>query len=116
MSSLGVTGQKWIYLDSLSVGTLKGRLSLQRPRESPEDVYVGFKPGKMALDLMMRIEGAQFKLEPFALRHSMLTPPELQKAVRTGADTTRRHDPSSRPPSPVVTTTVDRRHDHHPSS
>ena len=38
--------------------------------------------GKMALDLMMRIEGAQFKLEPFALRHAMLTPPELQKAVR----------------------------------
>ena len=37
----------------------------------------------MALDLMMRIEGAQFKLEPFALRHAMLTPPELQKAVRS---------------------------------
>ena len=40
-------GQQWIYLEVLNVGTLRGRLSLQRPRESPEDVYVGFKPGKM---------------------------------------------------------------------
>ena len=101
----GAVGDRWVYFHVLSVQTMRVSVSVQRPRESPDDVVVGFKvcvmqehescsdfkhsycltchqPGRIALDLMMRIDGAKFKLDHLLLRHSFLTTSDLSSLVR----------------------------------
>lgn len=44
------------------VSSVKVRLSLQRAKDSFDNVYVGVKPGQMLLDLMMRMDSAHIKV------------------------------------------------------
>lgn len=46
----------------LKVSSVKVRLSLQRAKDSFDNVYVGVKPGQMLLDLMMRMDSAHIKV------------------------------------------------------
>lgn len=53
-------------------------LSLSRPREAEEDVYVGLKLSRMVLDMMHRVDEARLKLQPFALLHVVTTPQQVR--------------------------------------
>lgn len=44
------------------ISSVKVRLSLQRAKDSFDNVYVGVKPGQMLLDLMMRMDSAHIKV------------------------------------------------------
>lgn len=46
----------------VQVSSVKVRLSLQRAKDSFDNVYVGVKPGQMLLDLMMRMDSAHIKV------------------------------------------------------
>ena len=70
----------WMYLEKVVIHTIKASVSLQRPKEESSDVYVGFKPGRIMHDLMMRIENAQFKLDPLVLQNTFVTTSELKGA------------------------------------
>ena len=71
---------QWMYLERVVIHTIKASLSLQRPKEDSSDVYVGFKPGRIMHDLMMRIENAQFKLDPLVMQNVFVTTHELRGA------------------------------------
>ncbi|CAN0423405.1 unnamed protein product, partial [Hapterophycus canaliculatus] len=47
---------------SHQISSVKVRLSLQRAKDSFDNVYVGVKPGQMLLDLMMRMDSAHIKV------------------------------------------------------
>jgi hypothetical protein len=53
-------------------------LSLSRPRESEEDVYVGLKLNRMVVDMMHRVDEARLKLQPFAIMHMVTTPQQVR--------------------------------------
>jgi len=62
-----------VLVEELRIEPLSVNLSLSRPRESPEDVYVGLKPNKMLSDMLNRLDEARLNLHPFEVSF-LLTP------------------------------------------
>lgn len=54
------------------MSSVKVRLSLQRAKDSFDNVYVGVKPGQMLLDLMMRMDSAHIKVRVDYLRGCLM--------------------------------------------
>ena len=70
-----------LFLERAVVHPVRLSLSVQRPRETVEDVYVGLKVRRLALDLLVRVERAHLKLDTLVLADATLTPRDLRAAV-----------------------------------
>lgn len=77
--SYRTSGQS-LLVELASIYPVKLALSLQRSRESRSDVYVGWKPSKLLMD-MLRCENAHITLDSFQIEGSRLGLSELRQAV-----------------------------------
>jgi hypothetical protein len=68
---------KTLYVEVLRIEALVVNLSLSRPRESPETVYVGLKLNRMVTDMMHRLDEARLRLRPFVLAHMVTSPAQI---------------------------------------
>lgn len=68
-----------LFVEALQVEALSINLSLSRPRESEEEVYVGLKLNRMLVDMMQRVDEARLKLQPFVIMHMITTPNQVRR-------------------------------------
>ncbi|CBJ29969.1 conserved unknown protein [Ectocarpus siliculosus] len=78
----GAFASRYVYLEVFQVSSVKVRLSLQRAKDSFDNVYVGVKPGQMLLDLMMRMDSAHIKLKSLIVHNTTTTRSRLTLTAR----------------------------------
>lgn len=79
-SSAHLQSGRSLLVEVASIYPVKLALSLQRSRESRGDVYVGWKPSRLLMD-MLRCENAHITLDSFQIEGSRLGFSELRHAV-----------------------------------
>lgn len=66
-----------VFIERLRLEALSVNLSLSRPRESPDEVYVGLRLNRMLSDMMYRLDEARLKLQPLEIYYMLTRPKQV---------------------------------------